>query len=140
MTTRIRIVKPRATRGRVGWLKVVESVDRTQKNGYAFDGDFLQEGLNDLRIGAVVIQCEPTGSLRHPAKEFSVGCVVDGKIKWLETGNGWTRSWDREDFLDFRDLVAEMVDGDAGKEAARRVAIAEIKALMKRHDIGTDEL
>lgn len=103
-THRIQITIPKGSGRRLGWVKKINSVDTDKRNGYAFDGPFLNDGWNDLETGAILIQCSPTGSVKHPGKmgeAFEVG--PDGELKaFAEVGD-----WFGPGFLDFRDAVAE---------------------------------
>jgi hypothetical protein len=95
--------------GRKSWFKSIDSVDLTKTNGYAFDGDFLLANTEvELPVGAVVIECVPTGSIKYSGKEGRA-YVVDEKeengLRLELEGYDW-----RKEFLSFRDSVAELVN------------------------------
>lgn len=46
------------------WFKSVESLSNAHKNGFAFIGKFIREGINYLPVGTVVIECRPIGNTR----------------------------------------------------------------------------
>ena len=77
-TVRVQIRRPSGTCGRKGWSKVVSSVDNTKQDGYAFEGQFLNEHQVDLEVGSVLVGHIPVGSARY-GTEWRVGVVsADG--------------------------------------------------------------
>jgi hypothetical protein len=109
MKARVRISNSQASGRRTGWTKHVTSVDTTKNNGYAFEGEFLNDGLHELPVGAVLVSKDPAGSVKHARHEGSVGVVQeDGSIAWQPCCDNW-----REDFLLLRDAVqAELSNAD----------------------------
>ena len=118
-TVRLRVPKPRGSGGRVGWNKLVISVDIGKRDGYAFIGTFLPETQVDLPIGAVIAGKIPYKSLKH-GFGWRMGRVTESGVRWGET-------WNRNKFLDFRDYVA--VELDLGEFA---VALEDEKMLLER--------
>ena len=111
-TARVRIECPTASRRRTGWTKLVTSVDKSKSNGYAFEGEWLDDGEYDLPVGAVVIAKAPGGSRSRP---YDIGLCYrvteDGLVQTNEdAGQSWEHghNW-RESFLTFRDHVAEQL-------------------------------
>ena len=135
-TVRVKIQNETASGRREGWTKHVTSVDTTIANGYAFAGDFLRNGAeHDLPVGAILIQCNPQGSVKNGWKTgVCLRVQADGTLLRLHKS---TYDW-RDDFLSFRDLVAEKLatatepDFDALKaERDRLIArIEEIDAII----------
>jgi hypothetical protein len=100
---RIRIENAKTSGHRVGWTKHVIHVDKTKKNGYAFEGEFLEDGtLYDLAPGSVLIQKRPVGSVRD---NYWTGQVfrlkADGTFEHLADGDWY------KDHLTLRDAAAE---------------------------------
>ena len=112
---RIRYEVPVGSGRRRGWGKVVTSVDTTKTNGYAFEGEFLGDGEVDLPLGTVIVEKYPAGSVKNSYWQWTVGRVSEAGEIEHETADGksekWAFYWEREQFLSFRDRVAELVDG-----------------------------
>jgi len=92
---------------RKGWSKLVTSVDPSKNNGYAFEGEFLDDGKEyDLPVGSVVIQKHPEGSVKHAWE--SGHCYTldgDGDLCYTSDESGKESfDWHKE-FLSFRDHV-----------------------------------
>jgi len=90
---------------RTGWTRRVTAVDVTKSNGYAFEGEFLNEGEVDLNPGDVLIQKNPMGSVKNAWHE-GVCIVVDNNGNLHDVGDKY--DW-KEQFLSFRNLVAEQL-------------------------------
>ena len=105
-TVRLKIQNEIASGRRSGWTKLVTKVDVTKKNGYAFEGEFLNECEHDLNEGDIVIQKNPEGSVKNG---WSTGVCYRVTQNGLERLHETTFDW-REDFLSFRDFVAKALD------------------------------
>ncbi len=100
---RITVKNERNSGRRVGWTKVVTGVDTTKANGYAFQGDFLQEGRQyDFSDGMVIIEVTPEGSVKNSYQMAACRVVRGDELVQVGEWHDW-----REEFLNFRDLVAE---------------------------------
>ena len=99
---RIKIANDTASGRRTGWTKHVTAVDETKANGYAFEGEFIDDGQHEIDAGSVLISKDPKGSAKNG---YHVGCVgivrADGAIDWTTPCDDW-----RKNFLDLRDAVA----------------------------------
>jgi len=71
-TLRTTIEKPTGSGRREGWWKRVTGIDRDKSGGWAILGNFLNDGEQDLPVGAVLVCCDPRGSARHSWKGVSV--------------------------------------------------------------------
>ena len=102
---RVKIQNETASGRREGWTKLVTGVDTTITNGYAFAGDFLRDGAeHDLPVGAILVQCNPQGSVKNGWKSgVCLRVQADGSLLRLHNKD---YDW-RDDFLSFRDLVAD---------------------------------
>jgi len=77
-----------------GWVKKVEAVDKSQSNGYCFEGKFVRgatEGMVEIGDGFYIV-CSIEGSRKNQRKEYAVyrltGEQVDRIIGWV-TGKDW---------------------------------------------------
>jgi hypothetical protein len=117
---RVKITNETNSGRRRGWTKLVTAVDTTKTNGYAFEGEFLREVEHDLEVGAVLVQKNPEGSVKH-AWDAGVCLVVeaDGTLRRVHDE---TYRWN-ENFLSFRDLVARTVAEPRGPVEAPAVKV-----------------
>ena len=129
---RIHITHSRASGKRRGWHKHVTGVDTTKRNGYAFDGQFLASGEQDLPLGAIVIEQEPTGSVKNWGKRGIAYEVTPDGLEEFARCDDWTR-----EFLTFRDAVAEALQDTVDP---REQALQTIKHLMATHGITAADL
>ena len=95
---------PRATAGRRGWHSVVERVDRTRANTFAFGGRYIPDGVEvDLRVGTILVRKTPVGSGRFRSWIWS----------WTQVMGGgdlvWAEPYPAGRFLSFRDEVADVL-------------------------------
>ena len=104
-TVRVKVTKPRGSGRREGWNKLVTRVDDTKSGGYAFQGRFLDERQEDLKVGSVLVGQTPVGSAKdgNHWRVGVVGVVGAGGVEWENT------SWPLDDFLDFRDHVKALL-------------------------------
>lgn len=102
MKIRFRIVNETNSGRRSGWTKHVTAVDTSKHNGYAFDGPFLRAGENELPVGSIIIQKNPEGSVKNGWDSARCYVVTADGLETVSDGMDW-----REDFLSFRDVVAE---------------------------------
>jgi hypothetical protein len=107
-TVRIRPQVKTVSGNRKGWIKKVESVDPSKKDGYAFNGYFLNENAEtDEEVGAVLLRVDPEGSQR---RNYQTGHVLrvagDGELIESTPSN---LNW-RNDFLTIRDSVVTELD------------------------------
>jgi hypothetical protein len=91
---------------RKSWFKKVDSVDPSQKGGYAYDGDFLESCVElELKVGTIIIECSPRGSVKNGWKEGSIHKIKsDGTLETLVEGMDW-----KSDAVSFRKEVEKYV-------------------------------
>jgi hypothetical protein len=128
---RLKIENVRASGRRTGWSKRVENVDESKENGYAFDGEFLPDRKEiEIPVGAIVIQKNPKGSVKNGYNEGKIYRVSEeGSLVDLhpEVEFNW-----RNDFLTFRDHVAEAINGVESSELSKYTNEELIAELKKR--------
>jgi hypothetical protein len=119
------IIRPQTRSGnRASWFKLIESVDITKKDGYAFNGDFLKLDQEiELPIGAIVVEKEPVGSVKSGSHEGNIYRVVESPIDdvlnpHLELIEYF--EW-RKEFLSFRDRVAELLAEVGAAQQEQRI-------------------
>ena len=88
---------------RRGWGKHITFVETTKRDGYAFEGEFLREGENEL-TGWLGCSCKSgiRGQSRISAGSGNLGAFKRmGRLAWRE------ETWGARSFLSFREAVAE---------------------------------
>lgn len=114
------------------WAKVVEKVDTTKTNGWAYEGEFVPVGRKaELEAGSIVIYYQEIGSRANREPVVTVYRVTDnGTLEELLRTEGldWA--------LNIRDQVAELVNKSKADELealraeaeALRTRLAEVEA------------
>jgi hypothetical protein len=114
-----------------GWVKSVTAVDKSQSNGYCFEGDFIsgaEQGLTEVGDGFYIV-CDVQGSRKHHRKYYAVyevqGDEVTQVLDWVQ-GRDWA--------LQIRDRVADLLAERTGQEPAELTAdetalVEQLKAL-----------
>lgn len=78
------------------WAKVVYEVDPTKSSGWAFVGDFINDGgIQDVPAGSVLLAYGETGSRTNPHPEVRVFTVNPDCTLSLEeeaSGRAWART------------------------------------------------
>jgi hypothetical protein len=90
------------------WAKVVYEVDQSKSSGWAFVGDFINDGgIQDVPAGSVLLIYGETGSRTNPHPEVKVYTVNPDSTISMETeasGRAWART--------IRDTVERLLDAD----------------------------
>ena len=90
------------------WAKVVYEVDQAKSSGWAFVGDFINDGgIQDVPAGSVLLIYGETGSRTNPHPEVKVYTVNPDSTISMETeasGRAWART--------IRDTVERLLDAD----------------------------
>lgn len=90
------------------WAKIVLEVDQSKSSGWAFVGDFINDGgIQDVPAGSVLLIYGETGSRTNPHPEVKVYTVNPDSTISMETeasGRAWART--------IRDTVERLLDAD----------------------------
>lgn len=129
MKTRVTFKSDYYSGNRKSWYKLIDSVDTDKTNGYAFDGEFLQNGSQyDLEIGSIVLECRPTGSVKHSGKKGLIYKITpEGPEDITSNPDGY--NW-KTDFLTLRDELHELINADNNTESL----MLEREQLLNRLD------
>jgi len=91
------------------WAKIVYGVDGTKSSGWAFVGDFINDGgIQDVPAGGVVIAYGETGSRTNPhpeARVYRVNADSTLSMETSATGRAWART--------IRDTVERILGDDS---------------------------
>jgi hypothetical protein len=124
------IIRPATTSGnRKSWLKIVTRVDTSKTNGYAFEGEFLKEGIEiEVPVGAIVIEKEPTGSVKNSSHTWNVYRISPIQIQEVRNPSlEFLEDFKESNFLSFRDYVAGLL---AGAQADKDIQGAQLGAAI----------
>lgn len=120
------------------WAKLVEGVDRSKKDGYAFTGRFLQRGrLDELPAGALVLLYDERGSRRYHQPCVTLQQVGgDGSLSPVEDAQGpiEAEGWDWA--LKMRDRVAAVLEGPPPSPLAQAATEELARELARREGAG----
>ena len=98
------------------WAKVVDFVDITKADGWAYEGEFVAVGgIVDLEAPCVLVVYGEKGSRGNPQQEARVYTVnTDGSLGLHDTATG--RAWART----IRDTVVDLLERDVPIEPASK--------------------
>lgn len=115
---RIRFSSSVASGRRESWAKTVTDIDTTERGARAFEGEYLQDGVEcDLFIGQFVIEVIPQGSVKNGWQSVRMLRVTaDG----LETVDDDLGDW-RKDFLSIRDTFAAALEKSRSEQTVNPV-------------------
>ncbi|HVR33927.1 MAG TPA: hypothetical protein VMS74_14615 [Acidimicrobiia bacterium] len=116
------------------WAKVVYGVDETKSSGWAFVGDFINDGgIQDVPAGSVLLAYGETGSRTNPNPEARVYTVNPDSTLSLEeeaSGRAWARTirdtverllhTDRPAYLEWQTDLMTFSDEALAEELRRR--------------------
>jgi hypothetical protein len=128
---RTRLTVAKASGQRKSWFRIVTGVDKKRKDGYAFEGHFLQTGCDiDIEVGSIVIEKEPCGSANSGQHTANLYVVVEDEIEGVRNGHlCFIEEWDwRKQFLSFRDAVAQLLIEKEDERAAATAAGVDSRA------------
>ena len=72
-------------RAQGGWLKTVDQLDKSVKNGYSLVGEFVQAGDFDEEYSeGIYLDCNKEGSAKKPQLDYRLFRFKDGKVRLLD--------------------------------------------------------
>lgn len=117
---------------RKSWWKVVTGIDSTQRGGYAFEGEFLQDGERELPVGSLLLHVTNHGSAKSGYQDGNLYAVeADGSLCELVTGLNW-----REQSVTLRKAAEEYL----AKQNEQIAEAAEAHASTLLTSLTNDEL
>ena len=87
-------------RAQGGWLKTVEKLDKTVKNGYSLVGDFVKAGdFQEEYDEGLYLDCNKEGNIKKSQQDYRLFRFKDGKVRLIDmvidAGQSWaTELWD----------------------------------------------
>ncbi|KZX09931.1 hypothetical protein [Methanobrevibacter oralis] len=81
-------------RSQGGWLKTVEKLDKSVRNGYSLVGDFVKSGdFEENYDEGIYLDCNKEGSEKKPQQDYRIFRFKDGKIRLLDMVINAKQSW-----------------------------------------------
>lgn len=121
-----------ASGNRKSWWKIITDIDSNQRGGYAFDGDFLQDGERELPVGSLLLHVTHAGSVKNGYQEGNLYAVeADGSLREIVTGLNW-----REHFVTLRKAAEDYL----AKQNAQVVEAADAYVINALAAATNDEL
>jgi len=107
------------------WIKRVDSIDRASTNGYMYEGDFVNDGTQEVQDKpAVFLIASRTGSRKHNSTDYRVVTLRNGNLELtdIQADDGKDSGW----ALLIREQIQALLDEQGNQEdefAALREAI-----------------
>ncbi len=81
-------------RAQGGWLKTIDELDKSVRNGYSLVGDFVQAGNFEAEYSeGIYLDCNKEGTAKKPQQDYRLFRFRDGKVRLLDmvidAGQGW---------------------------------------------------
>lgn len=104
------------------WIKRLDSVDRSKRDGYAFVGDFRTPGATDeAPVGTFYLvyyhQCRGSGKM--DSRDVDLHKVTGDEEKPLQFVDGWDAGTELGWTLRVRDPIADLLEKHRGAEKHR---------------------
>ena len=81
-------------RAQGGWLKTVEQLDKSVKNGYSLVGDFVKAGdFEEVYSKGIYLDCNKEGTKRKTHQDYRLFRFKDGKVRLLDMVIDGGQSW-----------------------------------------------
>ena len=81
-------------RAQGGWLKTVEQLDKSVKNGYSLVGDFVKAGDFEQEYSeGIYLDCNKEGTKRKTQQDYRLFRFKDGKVRLLDMVIDGGQSW-----------------------------------------------
>ena len=77
-----------------GWLKTVEQLDKSVKNGYSLVGEFVDAGNFDEDYDeGIYLDCNKEGTAKKPQLDYRLFRLKDGKVRLLDMVIDGKQGW-----------------------------------------------
>ncbi|MDR2830797.1 MAG: hypothetical protein LBB45_07170 [Methanobrevibacter sp.] len=94
-----------------GWLKIVEKLDKSVKNGYSLVGDFVKSGDFDVEYSdGLYLDCNK--EKKKSQKDFRLFRLKNGKLRLLDMIIDGDTTW----AVEFWDTIEEELENFRGDE------------------------
>lgn len=77
-----------------GWLKTIEELDKSVKNGYSLVGDFVKAGdFEENYEEGIYLDCNKEGDQKKPQQDYRLFRLKEGKIRLLDLVINGDNNW-----------------------------------------------
>ena len=77
-----------------GWLKTVEKLDKSVKNGFSLVGNFVQAGdFEENYDEGLYLDCNKEGNPKKPQQDYRLFRFRDGKVRLLDMVIDGSQGW-----------------------------------------------
>ena len=98
-------------RAQGGWLKTVEKLDKTVKNGYSLVGDFVKAGdFQEEYDEGLYLDCNKEGTTKKSQQDYRLFRFRDGKVRLLDMVIDGDQSWATDLWDAVEDEVPSVID------------------------------
>lgn len=98
-------------RAQGGWLKTVEKLDKTVKNGYSLVGDFVKAGdFQEEYDEGLYLDCNKEGTTKKSQQDYRLFRFKDGKVRLLDMVIDGGQSWATDLWDAVEDEVPSVID------------------------------
>ena len=81
-------------RAQGGWLKTVDELDKSVKNGYSLVGDFVQAGdFEEEYSEGLYLDCNKEGTAKKAQLDYRLFRFKDGKVRLLDMVLDGKQGW-----------------------------------------------
>lgn len=81
-------------RAQGGWLKTVDQLDKSVKNGYSLVGDFVQAGDFEHEYDeGIYLDCNKEGTAKKTQQDYRLFRFRDGKVRLLDMVIDGKQGW-----------------------------------------------
>ena len=101
-----------------GWLKTVEGLDKTVKNGYSIIGEFIKAGdYNEEIDNGLYLDCNKEGKKSKPKQDIRLIRVYDGELTLIDAVYNAGKNW----AVDLWDSIGEELDPNYKQNMAEEI-------------------
>ena len=115
-----------------GWLKTVEGLDKTVKNGYSIIGEFVKAGdYSEELDNGLYLDCNKEGKKSKPKQDIRLIRVHDGEVTLIDAVYNAGKNW----AVDLWDSIGEELDPDYKQNRAEEITTFVLNKTGKDKDL-----
>lgn len=101
-----------------GWLKTVEGLDKTVKNGYSIIGEFVKAGdYKEELDNGLYLDCNKEGKKSKPKQDLRLIRVHDGEVTLIDAVYNAGKNW----AVDLWDSIGEELNPNYKQDVAEEL-------------------
>lgn len=119
-----------------GWAKIVKDIDATKDNGYAFVGDWVEEG-SFVKEGDIIALCHADGSWKYPHSSLYLYRISSEGVEQLGSWDFWTKVEKIKAIQEIKQIIDSLRQKEKSKEEE---VFEEIKKIANTYGLKMSEL